>query len=159
MLKTKCRILNTDEIHVHLYPLAPRDKVFSLITDPAILQKCIEGCEKMVRTGEDSYDVHFKLTIAGIKRSYVGKVQLTDKRIPESYTLLIEGKGGPGSVKGTAHIQLSDKGAETELHCDGESQVGGMIAAIGSRLIEAAGKKVMDSFFKKFAEELKAAPK
>jgi len=136
---------------------APREKIFALITDPAVLQKCIEGCEKMVRTSEDNYDVHLKLGIAGIKGSYVGKVQLKDKKIPESYTLLIEGKGGPGFVKGTGHLQLTEKGAETELHCDGESQVGGMIAAIGSRLVEAIGKKMMDSFFKKFAEELKAA--
>jgi carbon monoxide dehydrogenase subunit G len=111
----------------------------------------------MVRTSEDNYDVRLKLGIAGIKGSYVGKVQLKDKKIPESYTLLIEGKGGPGFVKGTGHIKLTEKGAETELHCDGESQVGGMIAAIGSRLVEAIGKKMMDSFFKKFAEELKAA--
>ena len=138
---------------------APREKVFALITDPAVLQKCIEGCEKMVRTSEDNYDVHLKLGIAGIKGTYVGKVQLKDKKIPESYTLLIEGKGGPGFVKGTGHIQLADKDAETELHCDGESQVGGMIAAIGSRLVEAVGKKMMDSFFKKFAAELEAAPK
>ena len=138
---------------------AAREKVFALITDPAVLQKCIEGCEKMVRTSEDNYDVHLKLGIAGIKGTYVGKVQLKGKKIPESYTLLIEGKGGPGFVKGTGHIQLADKGAETELHCDGESQVGGMIAAIGSRLVEAVGKKMMDSFFKKFAAELEAAPK
>jgi carbon monoxide dehydrogenase subunit G len=136
---------------------APREKIFALITDPAVLQKCIEGCEKMVRTSENNYDVRLKLGIAGIKGSYVGKVQLKDKKIPESYTLLIEGKGGPGFVKGTGHLQLTEKGAETELHCDGESQVGGMIAAIGSRLVEAIGKKMMDSFFKKFAEELKAA--
>ena len=31
--------------------------------------------------------------------------------------------------------------------------VGGMIAAIGSRLVEAIGKKMMDDFFNKFAQE------
>ena len=136
---------------------APRDKVFALLTDPAVLQRCIEGCEKMVRTSEDTYDAHLKIGIAGLKGSYVGKVQLKDKKVPESYTLLIEGKGGPGFVKGTARIQLVDKGNETELRCESEAQVGGMIAAIGSRLVEAIGKKMMESFFKKFGEELKGA--
>src|SRR6266566_8377752 len=91
---------------------APREKVFSLITDPAVLQRCIEGCEKMVRTSEDNYDAHLKIGIAGLKGSYVGKVQIKDKKAPESYTLLIEGKGAPGFVKGTAHIQLADKAGE-----------------------------------------------
>src|SRR2546428_7332822 len=118
---------------------APRNRVFALLTDPTVLQRCIEGCEKMVRTSEDNYDAYLKIGIAGLKGNYIGKVQLKDKRLPESYTLLIEGKGGPGFVKGMARIQLVDKGKETELRCDSEAQVGGMIAAVGSRLVEAVG--------------------
>jgi carbon monoxide dehydrogenase subunit G len=136
---------------------APRDKVYAAITDPDVLQKVIDGCEKMVKTTEDTYDAHLKIGIAGLKVSYVGKVQLKDKNPPESYTLLIEGKGGPGFVKGTARIHLTDKGAQTELRCEADAQVGGLIAAIGSRLIEAVAKKMMDDFFKKFAGEMKPA--
>src|SRR5256885_2622701 len=109
---------------------ATRDMVFSAITDPSVLQRCIEGCEKMVKTGEDSYDAHLKIGVAGLKGSYVGKVQMKDKQPPASYTLLIEGKGGPGFVKGTAKIQLAEKGEQNELHCDADAQVGGLIAAI-----------------------------
>src|SRR5437899_341950 len=137
---------------------APRDRVFALLTDPTVLQRCIEGCEKMVRTGEDNYDAHLKIGIAGLKGNYVGKVQIKDKQLPESYTLLIEGKGGPGFLKSTARIHLIDKGSETELHCESEAQVGGMIAAVGSRLIEAVGKKMVDNFFKKFTDLLKNEP-
>lgn len=130
---------------------ASRDRVFEAITDPAVLQTLIDGCEKMVKTAEDSYDVHLKVGLAGIKGTYVGKIQLKDLRAPESYTLLLEGKGGPGFIKGTARIQLHDQGATTRLACDADAQVGGMIAAIGSRLIEAAAKKMMADFFQRFA--------
>ena len=130
---------------------APRDKVFSAITDPAVLQRCIEGCEKMVKTGDNTYDAHLKLGVAGLKGAYVGKVELKDVKAPESYTLVMEGKGAPGFVKGTAKINLADKGQTTELRYEADTQVGGMIAAIGSRLIEAIAKKMADDFFKKFA--------
>ena len=133
---------------------APRERVFAAITDPAVLQRVIDGCEKMVQTGEDAYDAHLKIGVAGLKGSYVGKVELKDKRPPESYTLLISGKGAPGFVKGSAAIQLTDQAGQTQLRCDADAQVGGMIAAIGSRLIEAAAKKMMDEFFRKFAAEL-----
>jgi carbon monoxide dehydrogenase subunit G len=119
------------------------------------LQRVIDGCEKMVKTGEDSYDAHLKIGLGGIKGNYVGKVQLKDKNPPESYTLVIEGKGAPGFVKGTARVQLSDKGGQTELRCEADAQVGGLIAAVGSRLIEATAKKMMDEFFRKFGEEVK----
>ena len=135
---------------------APRDKVFAAVTDPNILQRAIPGCEKMVKTSEDSYDAHLKLGLAGIKGNYTGKVHLKDIKAPESYTLIMEGKGAPGFVKGTAKIQLADKGNQTELRYDSDAQVGGMIAAIGSRLIEAAAKKLSDDFIKKFAQQLQS---
>ncbi len=133
---------------------ALRGKVFQAITDPAVLQRCIEGCEKMVKTSEDSYDAHLKIGLAGMKGSYVGKVQLKDVKPPESYTLIMSGKGGPGFVNGTAKISLAEKNGGTELTCDADAQVGGLIAAIGSRLIEAAAKRMADEFFKKLAAEV-----
>jgi carbon monoxide dehydrogenase subunit G len=131
---------------------APRPKVYAAITDAAVLHRCIDGCEKLVRTGEDAYDAHLRLGLAGIKGNYVGKLKLADKQLPESYTLVMEGKGTPGFVRSTARIRLVEKDQETELHCEADAQVGGPIAAIGSRLIEAAAKKMTDDFFKKFAQ-------
>jgi len=55
-----------------------------------------------------------------------------------------------------AKVQLIEQGGQTELHCEADVQVGGMIASIGSRLIQAAAKRMMDEFFRKFAEELAA---
>ena len=108
----------------------------------------------MVKTGDDSYDAHLKIGVAGLKGSYVGKVQLRDKVPPERYTLTMEGKGGPGFIQGTAHIKLAAKGDGTKLDCEAEAEVGGLIAAVGSRLIEAAGKKMMDDFFRRFGEQI-----
>src|SRR6185436_15526780 len=88
---------------------APRAKVYAAITDPAVLQRCIEGCEKLVRINEDYYEAHLQLGLAGIKGSYVGKLQLKDKKPPESYTLVMEGKGTPGFVRSTAQIRLVEK--------------------------------------------------
>jgi carbon monoxide dehydrogenase subunit G len=136
---------------------APRDKVFAAITDPAVLQKVIDGCEKMVQTGEGAYDAHLKIGVAGLKGSYVGKIQMKDIQPPESYTLTVEGKGAGSFVKGVARIQLRESSRGTELQCDADGQVGGMIAAIGSRLIDVTAKKMMDDFFRKFAQEVMAA--
>ena len=133
---------------------APGEKVFAALVDPAILQKCIDGCEKMEKTGEDSYDAHLKIGVAGIKGSYVGKVRIAEKKPPESFTLQVEGKGSPGWVKGKARIQILPKGEGSELQCESEGQVGGLIAQVGSRLVEAVAKKMQDEFFKKLGQQL-----
>jgi hypothetical protein len=131
---------------------APPAKVFEALTDPAILQRAIPGCEKLEKTGEDEYNVHLKLGLAAIKGSYVGKVRLTDKQPPHKFTMHMEGRGAPGFVKGTTLVELKEEGQNTRLDYTADVQVGGLIAAIGSRLIDAAAKKLSEEFFKKFSD-------
>ncbi len=134
-----------------------RETVCARITDPDVLARCIDGCEKMVLTKKDHYDVHLKLGVAGLKGKYVGKIQMKDKKLPESYTLLVEGKGMPGFVKGKSKITMKEKGRKTVLTCEADVQVGGMIAAIGSRLISTVSKKMMEGFFKALDKEVRKA--
>jgi uncharacterized protein len=133
---------------------APQENVFAALIDPAVLQKCIEGCEKMEQTGEDSYTAHLKIGVAGLKGSYVGNIRIVEKYPPESFTLQADGKGGNGWVKGISRIRISPSGEGSELQCESEGQVGGLIAAIGSRLVEAAAKKMLDEFFRKLGQQL-----
>lgn len=127
-------------------------QVYQALNDPVILQKVIPGCEKLEMTGADEYDAHLKMGIASIKGSFVGKVRLSDQQPPNRFTLHMEGKGGPGFVKGSAQIELEPTGNATQLNYTANLQVGGLIAAVGSRVIEAVGKKMADEFFKKFSD-------
>ena len=108
----------------------------------------------MEKTGQDSYDAHLKIGVAGIKGSYVGKIRIEDKNPPESFTLQAEGKGGPGWVKGVAKMKISPAGEGSEVHCESEGKVGGVIAAVGSRLVEPMAKKMLDEFFAKLGNQL-----
>ncbi|MBI2925900.1 MAG: carbon monoxide dehydrogenase subunit G [Verrucomicrobia bacterium] len=130
---------------------APPSRVFEQLVDPAILQQAITGCEKMEKTGEDEYNAHLKIGLASVKGNYVGKVRVTDKQPPHKFTLNLEGKGGPGFVKGTTRVELAARGPGTELRYTADVQVGGLIAAVGSRVIEAAAKKLAGEFFQRFS--------
>jgi carbon monoxide dehydrogenase subunit G len=134
---------------------APRDRVFAALVDPAILQTCIPGCESLVETGPDTYEATLKIGVAGLKGTYKGKASISDKRPPEALTLGFEGKGGPGFVRGSAKIALSAEGdASTRVACEADVQVGGLIAAVGSRLVEATAKKLADDFFRQLSTAL-----
>lgn len=113
----------------------------------------------MEKTGEDEYNAHLKIGLASIKGNYVGKVKLTDKKPPSEFTLHLEGKGSPGFVKGSARIELKEESGSTKLQYNANVQVGGLIAAVGSRVIEAAAKKLAGEFFQKFAELMKSQGK
>ena len=136
---------------------ADRARVFAALTDPGILQRAIPGCESLTAAGPDRYEAILKIGVAGLKGTYKGTAAIRDKKEPESLTLVFDGKGGPGFVRGTAVIALADEGGSTRVDSVADVQVGGLIAAVGSRLIEAASRKLSDDFFRQLSEQLHSA--
>src|SRR5207249_10060763 len=132
----------------------PPDRVYAALVDPAVLQRCITGCEALKAIGPDAYEARLKIGVAGLKGTYTGKAQLRDKHPPESFTLSFDGKGTPGFVRGTAVVRLSAEPAGTRVTSEAEVQVGGIIAAVGSRLVDAAARKLADDFFRQLAAEI-----
>jgi uncharacterized protein len=133
---------------------AERGRVFAALVDPVILQRAIPGCEELTATGEDTYAARLRVGVAGLKGNYNGTAAIRDRQPPERLTLAFEGKGAPGFVRGSAAIVLSSDGEATQIACDADVQVGGLIAAVGSRLIEATAKKLADDFFRELAKQL-----
>jgi hypothetical protein len=134
----------------HLIHAAP-ELVFDRLMDPAVLQRCIPGCERLERRSDDEYDAHMRIGLAAIKGAYQGKVRLSEKVRPQRFLLHMDGKGAAGFVKGSTRVDLRHEGRDTHLSYHADVQVGGLIAAIGSRLIDAAAKKLAGEFFRTFA--------
>jgi uncharacterized protein len=132
----------------------PPDRVFAALTDPAVLQRCIPGCEELKATGADVYDARLRIGVAGLKGTYSGRAELRDKHPPQSFTLVFDGKGGPGFVRGTAAVRLAPTESGTRVTSDAQVQVGGLIAAVGSRLVDAAARKLAAEFFQQLATEI-----
>ncbi|MBI4888441.1 MAG: carbon monoxide dehydrogenase subunit G [Acidobacteria bacterium] len=132
---------------------APRARVYAALIDPVVLQRCIEGAEQLVRTAGDEYDVRMRIGIGAVKGVFSGTVRLADMQAPEAFTLHVEGKGAPGFVSGSARIRLDDAEPGTAITCDADGQVGGVLAAVGSRLVDAAGRRMMDRFFERLGRE------
>ncbi|MBI1749675.1 MAG: carbon monoxide dehydrogenase subunit G [Acidobacteria bacterium] len=136
---------------------AARGQVWDLLTDPAKLAKCLPGCEKLEAAGPDRYKVSVKFALAAISGSYSGAVELSEKKQPESLRIMLEGKGTPGFMKGEGRIRLTEKQGQTELRYEGEAQVGGMIAAVGQRMIDVAARRIIQQFFDAAAAQLRSS--
>src|SRR4029077_3131803 len=118
-----------------------------LLTDPEVLRRCIPGCESLEKTDEDTYAATMKAGVGMVKGTFKGNVKLAEMRPPEHYRLEVDGKGGPGFVKGTGDFDLEEKDDATLIKYAGEMQVGGTIAAIGQRMIQGAAKMMAARFF------------
>ncbi len=140
----------------HLLPETPQN-VWDLLNDPARLAKVLPGCERLDPIGPDKYKVAVKFAVAAIGGSFSGTVELREKKPPKSLTVRMESRGTPGFVTGEGRVELAAKGKQTELKYSGEAQVGGLIAAVGQRMLDAAARRVVAQVFEMIASELKKA--
>jgi len=127
---------------------APPERVYEYMQDPEILKQCLPGCERLERIGEDEYAATMTIGIAMIKGKYDGRVKISDKNEPERFKMLIEGKGPQGQVSGEGHLHFRPDGnGGTTIHYTGDAVVRGMLARIGSRVIQPAAKMIVGKFF------------
>lgn len=132
---------------------ASRQTVWDALNDPEILKQCIPGCEELNRTDEGGFEAKVTAKVGPVRAKFNGKVELSDVDPPNGYTISGQGTGGAaGFAKGGAKVSLADDGGETLLNYTVDASVGGKLAQIGSRLIDATAKKMADDFFSKFAE-------
>ena len=138
---------------------APQKVVWDALNDPEMLKTCVPGCESIDRTGENEFQVLMVARVGPVSAKFKGKLTLSDIQPPNSYSLAFEGQGGPaGFAKGGANVRLeSVTGDKTRLAYDVKASVGGKLAQIGSRLVDAAAKKVADDFFRTFNAKVGAA--
>ena len=128
---------------------APRQRVWDLLIDPEVIAGCLPGCESMEPTGPDTYQATLTIGVAAITGRYQGTVRIAEKEEPASYTLVVEGKGKPGFLSGSASVTLAeaDGGERTSVAVAGKANVGGTIARVGQRLLGSVSKLMMDRFF------------
>ena len=138
---------------------ADRPTAWSALNDINVLQSSIPGCESIVAAGENAYDLVMNAAIGPVKARFKGRMTLGDVEAPKQYTIKFEGQGGQaGFARGSARVALDEQGSrETLLRYSVNAQVGGRLAQVGSRLIDAAAAAMADQFFGNFSSQLQAA--
>jgi uncharacterized protein len=126
---------------------APREKVWQFLLDPDVLKACLPGCEKLDVIGPDEYSATMKIGVAMIKGTFTGRVKISNKVEPSSYTMLVEGSGPQGQVSGEGTLELIENDGKTTVKYHGEANVRGTIARVGARMIQPAARTIVGQFF------------
>jgi carbon monoxide dehydrogenase subunit G len=141
-------------IGTQLLPV-PKQIAWEALNDPEILKASIMGCDMLDRTSDTEFVAGVTAAIGPVKAKFKAKLTLSDVDPPNAYTIKFDGQGGAaGFGKGEAGVKLTAEGNSTRLDYTAKANVGGKLAQIGSRLVDAASKKMADDFFTKFNAEL-----
>jgi len=138
---------------------ASPEKVFAALTDPAVLQRCIPGCEQMQKSGDNQYSAKLTAGVGPIKGVFRATVSLQDITPPRHYKLIVEGKGQPGFLKGTGELNLTAEGQGTVIDYAGDVNVGGVLASVGQRMIQGAANMLSSKFFSTLETEMQGVQK
>lgn len=134
---------------------AARDQVWAALNDPEMLKACIPGCQSLEKISDTEMAATVTAKVGPVKANFTGHVTLSNIDPPNGYTITGEGKGGvAGFAKGGADVQLIEDGSGTILRYSAKAHVGGKLAQIGARLIDATSKQMADQFFGAFAERV-----
>ncbi len=127
---------------------APVTRAWDALLDPSVLVATIPGCERLVATGENSYDMTVTAGVAAIKGTYAGTCVLSDLSEPASLVMKLDGAGAPGTIGATVNVAFDslDEGT-TRVTWDADAVVGGMIGGVGQRMLTSVSKRMAGEFF------------
>jgi uncharacterized protein len=143
--------------------------VWNALFDPAVLAAALPGCEKLDLV-DGAYVGEMTIKVGPISGKFTGKVQLEDKVEPSPagqeagalgsmtrghYKMIVDGRGPQGFMKATAAIGLAADGDGTKLHYDADAQIGGKIASVGQRLIDASARAITKQALDNLHENIK----
>jgi carbon monoxide dehydrogenase subunit G len=135
---------------------APPAKVWAALNDPEALKASVPGCESLERVDDTTWKATVAAKVGPVSARFSGTMKIVDSAPPDGYTLRFDGQGGAaGFANGEAKVTLAPaEGNATLLGYAVKAQVGGKIAQIGSRLIDAAAAKIADEFFTRFSDRV-----
>ena len=131
------------------------DSVWAALNDLQVLAACIPGCESIERIDEANVRVALRAKLGPVNTLLEAVLTLDDLDPPRHYTLRGKVRGSAGMADGEAKVQLHpielDGQAGTRLSYEMSATVGGKLAQLGGRLIDAAATRMADDFFKRLS--------
>ena len=136
---------------------APRDRVWSFVTDPKQVTTCAPDVQSLDVTDPRHFKVVVRAGVGPIKATFSLNVEFTELREPEHAGVLARGQA-PGSaveMRNTVDLTARD-GTRTTMTWASDVVVSGTIAQVGGRLMQGAADKITQQVFACIKQRLEA---
>ncbi len=131
-----------------------RELVWDVLMDIDVLGSIIPGSQGLDEIGENKYQSKLAVKVGPVNGKFEANFELADVNAPESYRLIVEGKGPAGHVTGAGTISLESANGGTVMHYAGDARIGGKIAAVGQRLLDVAAKQIAKQALRKLSKQV-----
>jgi 2-furoyl-CoA dehydrogenase large subunit len=132
------------------------EAIWRMLLDPNTLADIIPGCRRIEKLSDTHFRAQIHLGIGPVKGDYRAEVRLSDLVPPKSAVLHASATGALGFGRGDGRVTLTPDGNGTRLAYEYEAEIGGKVASVGGRLLDATARLVIRQFFAALAR--RAAP-
>ncbi len=134
---------------------APPEVVWNLFMDLQMLQRAIQGMERLERTGEDTYTFSLHIKLSPLRGSYEGVAAVMKMDYPYMYHMKAEGEGAAGRFQAEWDITLTPLDENTVIGYRGRLEFSN--TRLPNSLVKGTIKVLIQQFFTSIADLLHTA--
>ena len=136
---------------------APRDRVWSFVTDPEQVGWCGPGVESVEVVDATHFRARAKVGIGVIAARFVVNLELAEAVEPDRAVIKASGQTPGSAVDATGEMTLSGSpGGPTTMAWSANVAISGTIASVGARLIEGTANKMIAKTFDCMRQKLES---
>jgi uncharacterized protein len=136
---------------------APRAKVYDFVTDPQKITTIFPDVSDIKVLDENNFTLKAKVGMSFIKGTMDVKGTMTEKQMPTLAKLKARGTGLNSSVDLESTFALEDNATGgTHVKWNADAKISGMMASVGSRLIDSAADKYVKQIIGSLEQKLSA---
>ncbi len=131
---------------------APRRVVWTKLTDPDFIAASAPGVETVETVDATHFNVVSGLGVAAVRLQFRLEVELSDIVDGERLRMVALGRGPGSEVDVVSSVRLEDAGPDrTRLNWAATCTIGGVLAGLGTRLLEGTARRLTEDFWTDFA--------
>ena len=136
---------------------APRDRVWSFLTDPNQVTTCAPDLQRLDITDPHHFNVVIRAGVGPIKSTFTMNVQFIELDRPKHAAILARGQAPGSAVEMVSNMDLAEfDETHTVMEWSSEVTVSGMLQQVGARLVQGAADKITQQVFECIKTKLEA---
>ena len=136
---------------------APRDRVWSFLTDPNQVTTCAPDLQRLDIIDPHHFNVVIRAGVGPIRSTFTMNVQFIELDRPKHAAVLARGQAPGSAVEMVSNMDLAEfDETNTVMEWSSEVTVSGMIQQVGARLVQGAADKITQQVFACIKTKLEA---
>lgn len=122
----------------------PMQTVWEFLLNPNEIGPCFPDMQSMEVLGPDSFKAKVRIGISVVRGTMDFEFHATEKTPPSSAKLIGKGRGVGSTVDIQTCFTLKEAGSGTNVGWVADATVGGIMAGLGSRLLDSTSAKMVE---------------